>query len=165
MRSNELWDLFLNAQRCRHVQWAVNLVECASNKERSTSQAQRGWAETLQKYKKRLALPRAISFIPHFSKINLVLGTALVGTALCCFVESSLAQEALARPTTSSDNAGFDDDDADQKDDKSHRCRSRKGDNSTNAASGILTKSTESPSPAITSLTEAHEAESVEIFF
>jgi hypothetical protein len=39
-----------------------------------------------------------------FSKINLALGTALVGIALCCFVESSLAQEAITPPAGSSDN-------------------------------------------------------------
>ena len=38
-----------------------------------------------------------------FSKINLALGTALVGIALFCFVDPSLAQEAVALrlpPTT-----------------------------------------------------------------
>ena len=46
-----------------------------------------------------------------FSKISLALGTALVGIALGCFVESSLAQEALALPVAASDNDDADEDD------------------------------------------------------
>ena len=45
-----------------------------------------------------------------FSKISLALGTALAGIALCCFVESSLAQEALALPVAAGNNDGVDDD-------------------------------------------------------
>ena len=64
--------------------------------------------------RKGLHWPKQSLFIrPMFSKINLALGTVLVGIALGCFVESSMAQEALAPPATSSDNDGVDDDDAD----------------------------------------------------
>ena len=72
--------------------------------------------------RKGLHRPEQSLFIrAMFSKINLALGTALVGIALCCFVDSSLAQEALTPPASSSDN-----DDVDDKDDKSHRGRSRR---------------------------------------
>jgi Fe(3+) dicitrate transport protein len=96
-----------------------------------------------------------------FSKINLALGTALVGIALCCFIESSVAQEALAMPAASSDNDGVDDEDTDGKNDKSRRCRARKDGSSANATSGLLTNSSESLSLAQTSVTEATEAESI----
>ena len=52
------------------------------------------------------------------SKITLALGTALAAIALCCFVESSLAQDALVAfllPRTMTDDA----EDSDDKDEKS----------------------------------------------
>jgi Fe(3+) dicitrate transport protein len=104
-----------------------------------------------------LHCPEQSLFIqPMFSKINLALGTVLVGIALGCFVESSLAQEALAPPANSSDNDGVDDDDAD----KSHRSHLRRS-GSVTAASGLLTNSSNRLSLAITSVTEATEAEGI----
>ena len=96
-----------------------------------------------------------------FSKINLALGTALVGIALCCFVESSLAQEALAPPATSSDNDRVEDDDADDKDDKSHRRRPGRSGSVVKTDSALLANGVEKLSLALTSVTEATEAESV----
>jgi Fe(3+) dicitrate transport protein len=112
--------------------------------------------------RKGLHWPKQSLFIrPMFSKINLALGTVLVGIALGCFVESSMAQEVLAPPATSSDNDGVDDDDADGEDDKSHRSRLRRGGSIVTAASGLLTNSSNSLSLAITNVAEATEAESV----
>src|SRR5882724_9665112 len=112
--------------------------------------------------RKGLHWPKQSLFIlPMFSKINLALGTVLVGIALGCFVESSMAQEALAPPATSSDNDGVDDDDADGEDDKSHRSRLRRGGSIVTSASGLLTNSSNSLSLAITNVAEATEAESV----
>ena len=51
-----------------------------------------------------------------YAKINLALGTALAAIALCCFVESSLGQDALMSLLPRSD-----DDDADDKDDKDEK--------------------------------------------
>jgi len=59
------------------------------------------------------------------SKINLVLGTALAAIALCCFVESSFAQDALVASLDVTDNDDSDADDKDDRDDKSGRRRSR----------------------------------------
>ena len=38
------------------------------------------------------------------SKITLALGTALAGIALCCFVESSFAQDALVASLDATEN-------------------------------------------------------------
>ena len=46
------------------------------------------------------------------SKITLTLGTALAGIALCCFVESSIAQDALVASLNSTEN---DENDAEDK--------------------------------------------------
>ena len=43
------------------------------------------------------------------SKITLALGTALAAIALCCFVESSLGQDALTVPVAESDSDDADD--------------------------------------------------------
>ena len=96
-----------------------------------------------------------------FSKINLALGTALIGIALCCFVESSLAQEALAPPATSSDNDDVDDNDADDKADKSHRRRPGRSGSVVITDSALLANGVEKLSLAQTSVTEAIEAESI----
>ena len=63
-----------------------------------------------------------------YAKINLALGTALAAIALCCFVESSLAQDALTIPVAENDDG--DADDADDKDEKSRRRRSHKSEGS-----------------------------------
>lgn len=96
-----------------------------------------------------------------FSKISLALETALVGIALCCFVESSLAQEALATPATACENDDVDEDDAGGKDDKSPRRYPRRSGSVVNADSALLANGVERLSLAITSVTEATEAESV----
>src|SRR6266508_6287062 len=98
-----------------------------------------GLGKDYKNARKDLHCPEQSLFIrPMFSKINLALGTALVGIALCCFVESSLAQEALATPTTSSENDDVDRDDAGGKDDKSHRPRLGRSDSVVNAKSALL---------------------------
>jgi outer membrane receptor protein involved in Fe transport len=106
-----------------------------------------------------VARKNAASFGPMFSKINLALGTALVGIALFCFVDPSLAQEALTAPVAAGDND--DSDDADGKDDKSHRRRLRTSGNVVNADSTLLANASESLSLAVTTVTETTEAESV----
>jgi hypothetical protein len=55
------------------------------------------------------------------SKITLGLGTALVGIALYCFVESSLAQDALTVPVAASDSDDVEGDETGTKDEKSGR--------------------------------------------
>src|SRR4029434_2871825 len=57
------------------------------------------------------------------SKITLALGTALAGIALCCFIESSLAQDALVASLAATENDDRDAEDKDDKDDKSSRHR------------------------------------------
>ena len=93
-----------------------------------------------------------------FSKINLALGTALVGIALCCFVDPSLAQEALALPVAAGDN---DDDDADDKDDKSHRRRPGRSGSVVNTDSALLANAVEKLSLAQTTVTETADAEGI----
>src|SRR6266508_3722747 len=117
-----------------------------------------GLGKDYKNARKDLHCPEQSLFIrPMFSKINLALGTALAGIALCCFVESSLAQEALAAPAISSDNDGVDDD----KDNKSHRPRLRGSDSVVNEGSSLFATGVENLSLAVTSVTETTEAESV----
>src|SRR5918996_4642117 len=112
--------------------------------------------------RKGLHTPEQSLFIrPMFSKINLALGTALVGIAMGCFVESSLAQEALVLPVTASDNDAVDDADENDKDDKSHRGRSVRSGSIVTAASGLLTNPDDSLSLAITDVTETADAEGI----
>ena len=92
-----------------------------------------------------------------FSKITPALATALVGIALFCFINPSLAQDALTQPVAVSDDG----DDADDKDDKSHRSRSHRTGNILNATGGLLTTLSESLSLAVTTLAETAEAEGV----
>jgi Fe(3+) dicitrate transport protein len=96
-----------------------------------------------------------------FSKINLVLGAALVGIALCCFSESSLAQEAISAPATSSDNDGIDDADADDKDDESHSRHARRSGSVLNPDGAPLANGVEKLSVAVTSVTETADAEGI----
>ena len=91
-----------------------------------------------------------------FSKINLALGTALAGIALCGLVESSLAQDALAVPLAESDN-----DDTDDKDDKTHRRRSGTSGRIGTVGSGLSKNSSGSLSLAITGITETTDGEGV----
>ena len=55
------------------------------------------------------------------SKITLALGTALAAIALCCFVESSFAQDALVASLAATENDDRDGEDKDDKDEKSGR--------------------------------------------
>ena len=59
------------------------------------------------------------------SKITLGLGTAFAAIALCCFVESSFAQDALVASLDATENDDRDGEDKDDKDEKSGRSRTR----------------------------------------
>ena len=96
-----------------------------------------------------------------YSKVTFALGTALVGIALCCFVQLSLAQDALTAPVAASDNDDVDTDDADDKDDKSHRRLSHKSGRAVNADCFLLANANENQSFALTGVTETAEAEGV----
>ena len=95
------------------------------------------------------------------SKVTLVLGTALAGIALWCFVESSLAQDALTAPVAASDNDDVDEDETGRKDDKSRRRRSHKTGSDLNTNNVPWANANENRSLAITSVTETPEAEAV----
>ncbi len=94
-----------------------------------------------------------------YAKINLALGTALAAIALCCFVESSLGQDALTIPVAENDDG--DADDADDKDEKSRRRRSHKSEGSVNTKNAPWANANENRSLAVTSVTQMAEAESV----
>ncbi|HMH03688.1 MAG TPA: TonB-dependent receptor plug domain-containing protein [Candidatus Udaeobacter sp.] len=94
-----------------------------------------------------------------YAKINLALGTALAAIALCCFVESSLGQDALTIPVTENDDV--DADDADDKAEKSRRRRSHKSEGSVNTKNAPWANANENRSLAVTSVTQMAEAESV----
>ena len=101
-----------------------------------------------------------ILFIAHMcSKVTLALGTALAGIALCCFVESSLAQDALTASIAESDNDDVESDDT--KDDKSRRRRSHKSGSNVNTDNAPWANAGENRSLAITNVTETAEAEAV----
>jgi hypothetical protein len=95
------------------------------------------------------------------SKVTLALGTALAGIALWCFVESSLAQDALTAPVAASDNDDVDEDETGRKDDKSRRRRSHKTGSGVNTHNTPWASANENRSLAITSVTETAEAEAV----
>jgi Fe(3+) dicitrate transport protein len=95
------------------------------------------------------------------SKVTLALGSALAGIALCCFVESSLAQDALTASVAASDNDDVDDDDVGSKDDKSRRRRSRKGGSDLTTDNASWSNAKENRSMAITGVAETAEAEGV----
>jgi Fe(3+) dicitrate transport protein len=95
------------------------------------------------------------------SKITLLLGTVLVGIALCCFVESSLAQEALTAPVGANDNDDADGEDSDGKDDKSRRRGSRKNGVVIDTDNAPWANASENRSLAVTDLTETAEVEGV----
>src|SRR6266542_7111765 len=96
-----------------------------------------------------------------YSKVTLALGTALAAIALYCFVESSLAQDALTSPVAASDNDDVDGDETDTKDDKSRRRRSDKIGSVVNTANSPWTNANENRSLALTGVTETAEAEGV----
>lgn len=93
------------------------------------------------------------------SKVTLALGMALAAIAFCCFVESSLAQDALTAPVAASDNDNGDD--TDSKDEKSHRRRSYKSGDSVNTHDSPWAMANENQSLAITDIAETAEAEGI----
>ena len=95
------------------------------------------------------------------SKITLVLGTALAGISLYCFVGSSLGQDAITASVAASDNDDVDGDDTDDKDDKSRRRRSRKSDGVINTDNAPWADANINRSLAITSVAEPAEVERV----
>src|SRR5580765_1652293 len=93
------------------------------------------------------------------SKITLTLGTALAGMALCCFIESGFAQDAVVASIAESD--ADDADDSDDRDDKSHRSRSRPSRNLVSTNSRFLISSNESLSLGVTDVSETAEVEGI----
>src|SRR5882672_5399860 len=93
------------------------------------------------------------------SKITLTLGTALAGIALCCFIESGFAQDAVVASIAESD--ADDADDSDDGDDKSHRSRSRPSGNLVSASSRFVINSSESLSLGVTDVSETAEVEGI----
>ncbi len=92
------------------------------------------------------------------SKITLTLGTALTGIALCCFVESTFAQDAVVASLDATENDDRDAEDKDDKDEKSGRHRTR----TTSSLSGrFLAWHGDHVSLGLTSVGEAAEAEMV----
>jgi Fe(3+) dicitrate transport protein len=96
-----------------------------------------------------------------YSKITRGLGAALAGIALCCFVESSLSQDALTAPVAASDNDDVEGDETGRKDDKSRRRRSHKNGSSVNRDNALWADGNENRSLAVTSVAETAEAEAV----
>jgi Fe(3+) dicitrate transport protein len=96
-----------------------------------------------------------------YSKITRGLGAALAGIALCCFVESSLSQDALTAPVVASDNDDVEGDETGRKDDKSRRRRSHKNGSSVNRDNALWADGNENRSLAVTSVAETAEAEAV----
>jgi Fe(3+) dicitrate transport protein len=95
------------------------------------------------------------------SKLTLALGTALAGIALCCFVESSLAQDALTASNAASDTDDVDGDDYGSKDEKSRRRRSHKSGSDVNTRNAPWANAGENRSLAITSVAETAETEGI----
>jgi Fe(3+) dicitrate transport protein len=96
-----------------------------------------------------------------YSKFALALGTALAAIVLCCFVESSLAQDALTTPIAASDNDDVDGEDTDSKDEKSHRRRSHKSGGNINTDNVPWANANENRSLAITNIAETADAEGI----
>jgi Fe(3+) dicitrate transport protein len=94
------------------------------------------------------------------SKVTLALGMALAGIAFCCFVESSLSQDALTTPLAANDNDDVEGDDTDSKDGKSRR-RSRKSSSRVNMDNAPWANANKNRSLAVTSVAEMAEAEGV----
>jgi len=95
------------------------------------------------------------------SKVSFALGTALAGIALYCFVESSLAQDALTAPVAESDTDDVDGDETGSSNDKSRRHRSHKSGSKLTTMDVLWANANENWSLAVTSVTETAEAESV----
>src|SRR4026207_2213772 len=95
-----------------------------------------------------------------YSKFTLALGTALAAIVLCCFVESSLGQDALTAPVAEGDSDDIDGE-TDGKDDKSRQRRSHKSGGSINTHNAPWANANENQSLAVTSIAETTEAEAV----
>src|SRR4030095_3661261 len=95
------------------------------------------------------------------SKVTLALGTALAGIALWCFVESSLAQDALTAPVAATDNDDVDEDETGRKDDKFRRRRSHKTGSDLNTNNVQWAHANEKPALAKTSGAQTAKAEAV----
>jgi hypothetical protein len=92
------------------------------------------------------------------SKITLTLGTALAAIAVCCFVESSFAQDALVASLDATENDDRDAEDKDDKDEKSGRRQTR---TTSSLSSRFLTRSGDNMSLGLTSVGDAVEADTV----
>src|SRR5215510_5105378 len=95
------------------------------------------------------------------SRVILVLGTAFAGIALYCFVESSLAQDAVTASLAVSDIDAIDGDETDDKDEKSRRRRSHKSGRNAETGNAAWANRDENRSLAITTVAETAEAEAV----
>ncbi len=96
-----------------------------------------------------------------YSKFTLALGTAVAAIVLCCFVDSSLGQDALTAPVAESDSDDVDGDDTDGKDEKSHRRRSHKSGGHLNTDNSPWAKANENQSLAVTNVAETADAEGI----
>ena len=92
------------------------------------------------------------------SKITLGLGTAFAAIALCCFVESSFAQDALVASLDATENDDRDGEDKDDKDEKSGRSRTR---TTGSLPSRFVTRPGDNVSLGLTSVGDAVEADTV----
>jgi hypothetical protein len=92
------------------------------------------------------------------SKMTLALGTALAAIALFCFVESSIAQDALV---VSLDAMNNDDGDAEEKDDKDERSGRHRTRTTSSLPGAFLTRLGGNVSLGLTSMEEVAEAEAV----
>jgi Fe(3+) dicitrate transport protein len=96
-----------------------------------------------------------------FSKITLALGAALAGIPFCCFVESSLAQDALTASVAASDNDNVDGDEASSEDGEFQRRPSHKRSSDLTADDVQSVNAGESLSLAVTTLADTAEAEGI----
>src|SRR6476620_9862200 len=92
------------------------------------------------------------------SKITLTLGTALAAIALCCFVESTFAQDAVVASLEATENDDREAEDKDDKDEKSGRNRTR---TTSSLSSRFLALYGDNVSLGLTSVGEAAESETV----
>jgi len=68
---------------------------------------------------------QCVVIAPMFSKTTLALGTALTAMALWSFIDSSLAQDAVAAPFTATDGEDIDNEDGDKDDNRGDVARRR----------------------------------------
>jgi Fe(3+) dicitrate transport protein len=94
-------------------------------------------------------------------KTTLALGTALVGMALCCFIETSLAQDAVAVPVTTSDDDDTNGDTGGSNDSESRRRRLQRHARAVYRDDRLLANANTNLSLAQTDIVESTEAEGV----